>query len=133
MSKISRDSNIIKWYEYKMESNPDENAEDESLEASEDSLLMEDGSESLDSTDDDMDELANMEGVDPDLVADIMARFRDAKQSSVDSLFMDVNGSTEDTDTSDSTSEMSEEELIASICAPKQSNVDAFVQTANKQ
>ena len=120
MSKISRDSNIIKWYEYTME---DPNANDEMAEDTDTAI---DDSEEL-NTDlsDELDDLENIEGVDPDLLADIMSRFRDAKQSSVDSLFMEaeeINNA--------ASGVMSEEELIASICAPKQSNVDAFVQTA---
>lgn len=120
MSKISRDSNIIKWYEYTME---DPKANDEMAEDTDAAI---DDSEELNAeSSDELDDLGNIEGVDPDLVADIMSRFRDSKQSSVDALFMEA-----DENNSAASGEMSEEELIAGICAPKQSNVDAFVQTA---
>lgn len=65
-----------------------------------------------------------LDDADQALVLDIMNRFKEAKQSSVDSLF---ESSAED---SENNVLDSEDDLIASICAPKQSNVDALVQEA---
>ncbi len=62
------------------------------------------------------------------LVADILARFKEAKQSSIDDLF--ANASDDEPADSGSSGQMSEEELIAAICAPKQNNVDALVNEA---
>lgn len=73
-------------------------------------------------------------GLDEDdqaLVADILARFKEAKQNTVDDLFAavpDSDFSVEPNDTPEAP--MSEEELIAALCAPKQNNVDALVNEA---
>ena len=66
---------------------------------------------------------------DQNLVLDILARFADAHQDSVDSLFQNTEEATPEV-SSQPQQEMSEEELIASICAPKQTNVDALVKQA---
>lgn len=54
-----------------------------------------------------------------DEVARIMAAFTNAKQNGVDSVFQSLNETP--------SSSESEEDLIASICAPRQNNVDALV------
>lgn len=61
------------------------------------------------------------------LVADILARFKEAKQNSVDDLFANAAAESE---TASGSGQMSEEDLIAAICAPKQNNVDALVNEA---
>lgn len=113
----TRASNIIKWYEYKMTSNEEENA------SLEDEMLNIDANESEEG----LEEEISAEGVDAALVEDIMTRFREAKQNTVDSLFMDAEAMN-NTDNK----ELSEEEMIASICAPKQSNVDDLVKMARE-
>ena len=116
----SRNTNIIKWYEYTMKN---EN-EEENLENDENVLEEENVSdESIDS--DENSEAVDYGDADPELIESIMAKFRDAKQSPVDELF----GAS---DNQVANEEMSEEDLIASICAPKQNNVDAFVKKAHE-
>lgn len=52
-----------------------------------------------------------------DLYESIMAKFQDAKQDSVDNVFATAN-------------QPSEDELVASICTPKQNNVDDLIKQA---
>lgn len=112
----SKKSNIIKWYEYKMSADGDE---DTGLESEE----MTEVSENPDDTDEEVD----MSGLNEDaqaLVEDILARFKEAKQNSVDSLFEEQEAMEKAT--------MSQEDIIASICAPKQNNVDDLVKQARE-
>lgn len=127
---------IIKWYEYKMQYPDDETSENEFPEAvPEDIPDAMEVQETLNNMIDEEEEIdLATTGLDEDdqaLVADILARFKEAKQNSVDDLFSAV---LEDSASFDTSSEsavedtpMSEEELIAAICAPKQNNVDALV------
>jgi len=136
----SRTKKIIKWYEYHMnmpnETDPIEAAAaaiDEQSTVTNDSayntqpediMSLQEANDMLTemTEEEEAAELANsgLSDVDQALVADIMARFKDAKQSSVDSVFA-------------STSEPSQEDLVASICAPKQNNVDDLVRQAKDQ
>ena len=118
-----RTKTIIKWYEYKM-TYPD----DESEEIGEDIPDAEEVQKSLEELSDEEEIDLTQIGLEEDqqaLVADILARFKEAKQSSVDDLFASAN---EESGTG--SRQMSEEELIAAICAPKQNNVDALVSEA---
>ena len=118
---------IIKWYEYTMDDGKSKEAEPEetSEETSEPEEIVEDTARHYDDSMpcDDEEEIdlatTGLDDADQALVLDIMNRFKEAKQSSVDSLF---ETSSEDPESND--------DLIASICAPKQSNVDALVQEA---
>lgn len=66
---------------------------------------------------------AGLQDDEQELIESIMAKFKEAKQNTVDDLF--ANAETQDSN------DLSEEDLIASICAPKQNNVDALVSEAN--
>ena len=141
------DSNIIKWYQYKIVSDEDLNESDSDSENmdSVNSLEDTDGENSESTSFDDPDHIPTIEedaarlGIEldddnKDLVADILSRFKDAQQSSVDSLFSDINNdlSFDSPDNIATNQEpMSEEDLIRSICAPKQNNVDQFVKQAS--
>lgn len=115
MRKQSRTSNIIKWYEYNMDEIKPDTPEENPDEVSED---VEESNEASDTGTTDVDQA---------LIDDIMDRFRNAKQSTVDLLFAE-----DDADMAgDSSGAMDEDALIASICAPKQNNVDYFVQSAS--
>ncbi len=113
-----RTKTIIKWYEYKMtypEDEPEEDIPD-----------AEEVQKSLEELSDDEIDLAQA-GLEEDqqaLVADILERFKEAKQNSVDDLF--ANAARDE----QNAGQMSEEDLIAAICAPKQNNVDALVSEA---
>lgn len=118
--KFFHKNNIIKWYEYTMdygntneETEPENSGEDEAFdfkrELSEEELSA---------------KMAELDDGDQALVADIMARFQDAKQSLVDGLFEDDFAPTEDS------GQESEEDIISQICAPKQNNVDSFINMA---
>ena len=74
---------------------------------------------------------AGLSAEDQDLYASIMAKFQDAKQNSVDDVFAMANEAlaAEGGDTG----AHAEEDLIASICAPKQNNVDDLVKQAREQ
>ena len=114
-----RTKTIIKWYEYKM-TYPDDESEDEDIPDTEEVQ------KSLEELSDDEEIDLTQVGLEEDqqaLVADILARFKEAKQNSVDDLF--ANAAAEE-----ASQQMSEEELIAAICAPKQNNVDALVSEA---
>lgn len=106
-------SAIIKWYQVNMESEESAKSDDGESPAESD----ESGEEEIDLAS------TGLSEDDQALVLDIMARFADAHQDSVDSI---VNAAVEE----ENSSAMSEEELIASICAPKQSNVDSLVRKA---
>jgi outer membrane biosynthesis protein TonB len=66
------------------------------------------------------------------LVADIMARFKEAKSLNVDSIVASATEEMNAANTAD-TSDMSQDELIAAICAPKQHQVDDMVSRANAE
>jgi len=116
--------NLIKWYEYTMDN--EEAKEDDII--SEDSLDDENAAEeaSNENIEDDENLLENSGLNDDDkaLVADIMLRFQQASQDRVDSVFDKI---AEDNAPKD---DMSEEEIIASLCKPKQSTVDALIDQA---
>lgn len=137
---------IIKWYEYNMQYPEDENSKQDTEETSEDvaQTLPEDipdaaeVQETLNTMIDEEEEIdlatTGLDESDQALVADIMARFKEAKQNTVDGLFSNASDMAEmstDNDESSNTSfddtPMSEEDLIAAICAPKQDNVDALI------
>ncbi|MCR4990763.1 MAG: hypothetical protein K6A38_07870 [Lachnospiraceae bacterium] len=117
--------NIIKWYEYKMcypgEETEDENGDIPDTEEVQKSLeeMSEDEEIDLSTTGLGEDEQA--------LVEDILARFKEAKQNTVDDLFAGLN---DEPSSEGESAPMSEEDLIAAICAPKQNNVDALVNEA---
>ena len=115
--------NLIKWYEYTMDNG----------EATEEDILDEgaaetDGEFSQSSLEEDENLLENsgLNDEDKALVEDILLRFQQASQDRVDSVFDSI---AEDTNVS-AQPEMSEEELIASLCAPKQNTVDDLVDRA---
>ena len=119
--------NIIKWYEYIM---TDPNAANEEKPAdipdtAEVQNMMEDVNAEIEDEKIDLASTGLSED-DQALVADILERFKEAKQSSVDNLFANAEATAPAPD-----HELSEEELIAAICAPKQNNVDALVQEAH--
>ncbi len=119
-----RTKTIIKWYEYKM-TYPDDESEEEIAEDIPDAEEVQNSLEEL-SDEEEID--LTQTGLEEDqqaLIADILARFKEAKQSSVDDLFASAN---EESGTG--SGQMSEEELIAAICAPKQNNVDELVSEA---
>ena len=64
------------------------------------------------------------------LVADIMARFKEAKSFDVSDI---VASATEEMNATASNPDMSQDELIAAICAPKQTVVDGLVSQANQE
>lgn len=121
-----RKKTILKWYEYVM-SNPEENIKDDITEHMVEEIGERIEAEGLTSDEeiaarygDEVVDLATT-GLSEDeqaLVADIMARFEQVKsaQANVDNLF--------------SESSSSDEDLISSICAPKQNNVDDLVKKA---
>ena len=115
-----RTRNIIKWYEYKM-TYPDDPAE-----SSEDVPDSDEVRQTLEemTQDEEIDlSTAGLQDDEQELIESIMAKFKEAKQNTVDDLF--ANAETQDSN------DLSEEDLIASICAPKQNNVDALVSEAN--
>ncbi len=133
---------IIKWYEYNMQYPEDENTASEDAEvkeeAPEDIPDAAEVQETLNTMIDEEEEIdlatTGLDESDQALVADIMARFKEAKQNTVDGLFSNASDIAEmstDNDESSNTSfddtPMSEEDLIAAICAPKQDNVDALI------
>lgn len=64
------------------------------------------------------------------LVADIMARFKEAKSFDVGDI---VASAKEEMNEANVNSDMSQDELIAAICAPKQKAVDGMVSQANQE
>ena len=102
---------IIKWYEYDA-SKLVKQVEAETIEPSVDvtaQVAPQEPVNTQSSTDPSLD----------DEVARIMAAFTGAKQDSVDSVFASMNSG-----------EMSEEDLISSLCTPRQNGVDELVSTA---
>ena len=120
-------SSIIKWYQCHMVTDDEETEESApalSEEVEEVINYIEEGEE------EEIDLSATgLSEDDQNLVLDILARFADAHQDSVDSLFQATEDVAPDSP-AEPQQEMSEEELIASICAPKQTNVDALVKQA---
>lgn len=116
--------NLIKWYEYTMDNN----------EASEDDIMVDESTEDSDSTELSKEEeeriaLENsgLDDADKALVEDIMLRFQQASQDRVDSVFESLG------EDSSAGEELSEDELIASLCKPKQNIVDALVNQARNE
>lgn len=119
-------SSIIKWYQCHMCTGDEDKEEAPALSAEVEDVItyIEEGEE------EEIDLSASgLSEDDQNLVLDILARFADAHQDSVDSLFQNTEEATPEV-SSQPQQEMSEEELIASICAPKQTNVDALVKQA---
>lgn len=151
-----RTKTLIKWYEYQMQmgNQPEQSPTKEEFAAAAEEVLTEagldagaaeetasaaggfgDGAEEIDL------DAAGLSAEDQDLYASIMAKFQDAKQNSVDDVFAMANeaiaadGDAGAAGASDAGAggDMSEEDLIASICAPKQNNVDDLVKQAREQ
>lgn len=131
-----RRKKIIKWYEYVMQYPQDEAIPEEvvneiknDLSDVMESTVSEEPGINLSSDEAIMNKYSDEEvdlsttGLSEDdqaLVADIMARFAEAKQNSVDDLFSTAN------------QKAKEDELISSICAPKQDNVDDLIKLARE-
>ncbi len=145
-----RTKTLIKWYEYQMQmgNQPEQSPTKEEFAAAAEEVLTEagldagaaeetasaaggfgDGEEEIDL------DAAGLSAEDQDLYASIMAKFQDAKQNSVDDVFAMANEAlaAEGGDTGAPAEELSEEDLIASICKPKQNNVDDLVKQAREQ
>ena len=148
-----RTKSLIKWYEYQMQmgNQPEQSPTKEEFAAAAEEVLTEagldagaaeetasaasggfgDGEEEIDLN------AAGLSAEDQDLYASIMAKFQDAKQNSVDDVFAMANEAIAadggDAGAAGAGAEMSEEDLIASICAPKQNNVDSLVKQAKEQ
>ena len=124
-----RTKNIIKWYEYNMAC-PGGNETDKPADIP-DSMEIQDIMEDM-ATEMEEEEIdlasTGLSDDEQALVADILERFKEAKQSSVDDLF--ASAAAESSEAPAQERELSEEELIAAICAPKQNNVDALVSEA---
>ncbi|MCR5357199.1 MAG: hypothetical protein K6E63_07320 [Lachnospiraceae bacterium] len=127
---IAKDKNVIKWYEYD-HSKLYEKVESEDVTEEENAEPEPEQDEPVSLTGD-----ADMD----DEVARIMAAFSGAKQNNVDDIFAmmaaeeaaagaDEAGDSESEGTSE---EMDQDSLIASICAPKQNNVDDLVNMAKE-
>lgn len=86
MARIRK--NIIKWYEYQMDyGDSSENKETEGSLQNESSVFDDNNQveEEINLAE------SGLGDADQELVADILARFADAKQDSVDALFKDMN------------------------------------------
>lgn len=136
-------SNIIKWYEYKIKSqeemasnqsidDSDINSENSMNESYSDNTNEDFSDENVEiyGPDEEEIDLANS-GLNDDeqaLVADILARFSEAKsiQGNVDNVINQYG----DTNEVNSNETPSEEDLVSSICAPKQNNVDDLIKMA---
>lgn len=136
-------SNIIKWYEYKIKSQ-EEMASNQSIDDSDINSENSMNESYSDNTNEDFsDENVEMYGPDEEeidlansglnddeqaLVADILARFSEAKsiQGNVDNVINQYG----DTNEVNSNETPSEEDLVSSICAPKQNNVDDLIKMA---
>ena len=119
--------NIIKWYEYNMAypDTPEEEKPEDIPDTMEIQNMMEDMTTEMEEEEIDL-ATTGLSEDEQALVADILERFKEAKQSSVDNLFANAA----ETAAPAADHELSEEELIAAICAPKQNNVDALVSEA---
>lgn len=134
-----RTKKLIKWYEYQMkqdipeEAMPEEMPADNAAAAAPEPVASTGCSEEVTGYDDEGIDLASsgLSEADQDLVASIMAKFADAKQNSVDDVFAKANDAIAET-AAPPAEEMSPDDLIASICAPKQSNVDSLVNQARE-
>ncbi len=138
-----RTKKLIKWYEYQMkqdipeeampEEMPADNAAAAAPEPAPEPVASTGYSEEVTGHDDEKIDLASsgLSEADQDLVASIMAKFADAKQNSVDDVFAKANDAIAET-AAPPAEEMSPDDLIASICAPKQSNVDSLVNQARE-
>ncbi|SDA68101.1 hypothetical protein SAMN02910368_01999 [Lachnospiraceae bacterium G11] len=139
-----RTKTLIKWYEYQMQmgNQPEQSPTKEEFAAAAEEVLTEagvnegaaggfgDGEEEIDL------DAAGLSAEDQDLYASIMAKFQDAKQNSVDDVFAMANEAIAaggDAGAAGTATDVSEEDLIASICAPKQNNVDDLVKQAREQ
>ena len=128
-----RTKSLIKWFEYNMapKQEPAPPAPEEPVNAP----VMEEASsapitdENAAFGDEEEIDLATtgLSEDDQDLVASIMAKFKEAKQSSVDDVFAKANEAVE------AANQPTEEELVASICTPKQNNVDDLIKQAREQ
>ena len=128
--KFFHKGNLIKWYEYKMQYDTDEEDLKEKGEDKVEDITdnASGGGEIPDyrrelSEEEFAQKMGELNDDDQALVADILSRFSDAKQTLVDDLLENGTGN-------DSAGEPSEEDIISRICAPKQSNVDSLVNMA---
>lgn len=124
---------IIKWYEYdatKLYKNAE--AEDVTGDPEAEQAAEEYAQAEADVQQTAEDESASMTG-DPsmdDEVARIMAAFSGAKQNSVDDVFAAMAAQEAEETAAADAPEDNEEDLISSICAPKQNNVDDLIAMA---
>lgn len=150
-----RTKSLIKWYEYQMQmgNQPEQPPTKEELTAAAEEVLTEAGLDAncaagvaeeaanaaaggFGNGEEEIDlDAAGLSAEDQDLYASIMAKFQDAKQNSVDDVFAMANEAIAAEGGGDAApaSELSEEDLIASICTPKQNNVDDLVKQAREQ
>ena len=124
--------NVIKWYEYRFVYNsapPQPEPEPEPQpEPIVETPVMQDNTAGAEEEID----LATtgLSEDDQALVADIMARFKEAKSFDVGDI---VASAKEEMNEANVNSDMSQDELIAAICAPKQKAVDGMVSQANQE
>ena len=124
--------NVIKWYEYRFVYNsapPQPEPEPEHQpEPIVETQVMQDNTAGAEEEID----LATtgLSEDDQALVADIMARFKEAKSFDVGDI---VASAKEEMNEANDNSDMSQDELIAAICAPKQKAVDGMVSQANQE
>ncbi len=146
-----RTKTLIKWYEYQMQmgNQPEQSPTKEEFAAAAEEVLTEAGLDAgaaeetasaaggFGGGEEEIDlDAAGLSAEDQDLYASIMAKFQDAKQNSVDDVFAMANeamAADGDAEAAGAATDMSEEDLIASICAPKQNNVDDLVKQAREQ
>ena len=109
--------NIIKWYEYNMafQGAPEEEKPEDIPDAMEIQGMMEDMTTEMEEEDIDLASTGLSED-EQALVADILERFKEAKQSSVDNLFASV--AEEPSASGEADRDLTEVELIAAICEP---------------
>lgn len=124
--------NVIKWYEYRFVYNsappqPEPEPEPQPEPIAETPVMQENTAGAEEEID-----LATtgLSEDDQALVADIMARFKEAKSFDVGDI---VASAKEEMNEANVNSDMSQDELIAAICAPKQKAVDGMVSQANQE
>lgn len=122
--------NVIKWYEYRFVYNsapPQPEPESQPEPIAETPVMQEKTAGAEEEID-----LATtgLSEDDQALVADIMARFKEAKSFDVGDI---VASAKEEMNEANVNSDMSQDELIAAICAPKQKAVDGMVSQANQE
>ena len=122
--------NVIKWYEYRFVYNsaPPQPEPEPQPEPIAETPVTQDNTAGAEEEID----LATtgLSEDDQALVADIMARFKEAKSFDVGDI---VASAKEEMNEANVNSDMSQDELIAAICAPKQKAVDGMVSQANQE